>query len=409
MDAKQLPARPSPEQYRKQAKDLLKAPSSPEAIRRFKRFHPRLTKFTEADIAEMKLSLADAQWVIAREHAFESWPKFVQHIQAVVRSDSPVSRFELAADAIVTGNLAALKRLLEVDPGLVRARSMREHAAPLIHYVAANGVENFRQKTPQNVIEIARVLLAAGAEVDATNQAYGGASTALGLAATSYHPAEAGVQLELLDELLNAGACVDGAPGGWNPLVAALHNGRGEAAKSLARHGARLDLEGAAGTGRVDVVADYIDEGVTLKGGATMEQLNYGFIWACEYGHMTVVMFLLERGFKPDGTFMQGETGLHWAAYGGHTEIVGLLLNANQRVNTKDQIHGGTPLGWALYGWANPAPEFKNARHHEVVELWVRAGALVEREWLESSERGSSLGAKLRTDSRMMAALGMGA
>src|SRR5438034_3294764 len=49
-------------------------------------------------------------------------------------------------------------------------------------------------------------------------------------AATSYHPAKTGVQLELLDELLKAGACVDGAPGGWNPLVAALHNGRGEAA-----------------------------------------------------------------------------------------------------------------------------------------------------------------------------------
>jgi hypothetical protein len=259
MDAKQLPARPSLEQYRKQAKDLFKRRKSPEATRRLKRFHPRLTKCTETEIADAKLSLADAQWVIAREHGFESWPKFVKHIQEVVRRDSQVSRFELAADAIATGHLATLKRLLSEAPELVRARSTREHEAPLIHYVAANGVENFRQKTPKNILEVTRVLLRAGAEVDAITQAYGGPSSALGLAATSYHPAKAGVMSELLQELLNAGACVDGAPGGWNSVVAALHNGRGDAAEFLASHGASLDLESAAGTGRVDVMDRYLD------------------------------------------------------------------------------------------------------------------------------------------------------
>src|SRR5256885_15705245 len=112
MDAKQLPARPSLEQYRKQAKDLFKARKFAEAIQRLKRFHPRLTKTTEAEIADAKLSLADAQWVIAREHAFESWPKFVKHIQELARTDSPVSSFELAVEAIVTGDVAVLSRLL---------------------------------------------------------------------------------------------------------------------------------------------------------------------------------------------------------------------------------------------------------------------------------------------------------
>ena len=148
MDAKQLPARPSLEQYRKQAKDLFKARKSPEAARRFKRFHPGLTKLTEAEIVRAQLSLADAQCVIAREHAFESWPRFVKHIQELVRTNSPVSKFELAADAIVSGDVMALKDLLRENPELVRARSTREHDAPLIHYVAANGVEDFRQKTP---------------------------------------------------------------------------------------------------------------------------------------------------------------------------------------------------------------------------------------------------------------------
>jgi ankyrin repeat protein len=407
MDAKQLPARPNLEQFRKQAKDLLKECKSIDAIQRIKRFHPRLRELTESQIANAKFSLADAQWVIAREYAFESWPKFVKHIQEMTRAGSPVSIFEMAADAIVSGDLTTLKTLLRQHPELARARSTRAHGAPLIHYVAANGVENFRQKTPKNIVEITRALLRDGAEVDATTSEYGGASTALGLAATSYHPAKARVQLELLDTLLKAGACVNGAPGGWTPLVAALHNGRGEAAAFLADRGASLDLEGAAGTGRLDAMALYVSQDGTLKGGATREQLDYGFLWACEYGHTNVVKFLLDRGFKADKDFKHGETGLHWAAFAGNAEIVDLLLRAGAPVNAKDQSHGGTPLGWAVYGWNNPAPEPKDARYYEAVELLVRAGAIVDRAWMESPSRGSSLAAKLRRDPRMMAALRM--
>jgi ankyrin repeat protein len=406
MDAKQLPARPSLEHYRNQAKALIKARETAEATHRLKKFHPRLAKLTAAEFADAKLLLTDAQWVIAREHAFESWPKFVKHIQALTRTDSPVSSFELAADAIVTGDLVSLKRLLLEDPKLVRARSTREHEAPLLHYIAANGIEDFRQRTPNNILDITAALLGAGAEVDATNQTYGGTSTALGLAATSYHPAKAGVQLELLQKLLNAGACVDGAKGGWNPLVAALHNGRGDAAAFLAARGARLDLEGAAGTDHVDVVASYVDPNGTLKSGATEEQLNYGFIWACEYGRASVVKFLLDRAVQLDGNFLHGQTGLHWAAFGGHTEVVNLLLKANAPVNLKEQSYGGTPLGWAVYGWNNPAPEFKNVHHHDVVERLIHAGAIVDWPWIESPNRGSSLASKLRADPRMMAALG---
>ena len=407
MDAKQLPARPNLDQFRKQAKDLLKNRLSPEAIQRIRKFHPRLRKLTDAQIAGVTFALADAQWVIAQEHAFESWPKFAKYIQEVIRTGSHVSKFELAADAIVSGDLATLKRLLRENPELVRARSTRAHGAPLIHYVAANGIENFRQKTPGNIVRITEALLDAGAEVDATTMAYGSASTALGLAATSYHPAKAGVQLDLLDLLLKAGARVDGAPGGWNPVVAALHNGRGEAAVFLAGRGASLDLEGAAGIGHVDIMTLYITDDGILMAGATQEQLNNGLLWACEYGHANAVKFLLDRGFRPDRDFKQRETGLHWAAFGGHAEIVELLLKSNAPVNAKDQRFDGTPLGWAIYGWANPAPEFKNARYHDVVELLVRAGALVDREWLGDPDRGSSLAAKLRADPRMRAALRM--
>jgi hypothetical protein len=43
-----------------------------------------------------------------------------------------------------------------------------------LHYCSANGVEGYRQKTPKNIVEITRILLEAGAEVDARADVYGG-------------------------------------------------------------------------------------------------------------------------------------------------------------------------------------------------------------------------------------------
>src|SRR5439155_1229554 len=81
--------------------------------------------------------------------------------------------------------------------------------------------------------------------------------------------------------LLDYGANINGLPGGWNPLLAALHNGRREAAEFLAARGARLDLEGAAGVGRLDVVQTFFNEDGTLRN-ATNAQMESGFGWACE-------------------------------------------------------------------------------------------------------------------------------
>jgi hypothetical protein len=88
-------------------------------------------------------------------------------------------------------------------------RSQRTHHALLLHYVAANGVEDFRQKTPSNIVEIAKLLLDAGPEVNAESNAYGGGSTALGLVATRVHPERAEVQEVLMQILLDHGAVID--------------------------------------------------------------------------------------------------------------------------------------------------------------------------------------------------------
>ena len=139
--------------------------------------------------------LADAQFFLAREHGFLSWPKFAEQVRALENALPPAADFEAAADAIVAGDERELSALLRKDPSLVKARSLREHHSTLLHYCSANGVEDYRQRTPQNIVAIARILLDAGAEVNAESEAYGGGSTALGLTATSVHPERAGVQI----------------------------------------------------------------------------------------------------------------------------------------------------------------------------------------------------------------------
>jgi hypothetical protein len=90
--------------------------------------------------------LADAQFFIAREHGFASWPAFAAHVAALTQSHSPVSAFESAAEAIVSGDIGGLTALLRQYPDLVRTRSTREHRSTLLHYVSANSVEDFRKE-----------------------------------------------------------------------------------------------------------------------------------------------------------------------------------------------------------------------------------------------------------------------
>src|ERR1700730_13367704 len=177
-DLTPLPVRPRLEQYKKQAKEFVKARKSgdPGALRRIENHHPRAGRLLGSDTPSA-FARADAQLVIAREHGFESWPKFARHIDALTRASSPVSRFEVAADAIVAGDVATLASLLSQDPELVRTRSTRVHRATLLHYVGANGVENYRQRTPHNAVEVAKLLLDAGAAVDALADSYGKSTT----------------------------------------------------------------------------------------------------------------------------------------------------------------------------------------------------------------------------------------
>jgi hypothetical protein len=322
----------------------------------------------------------------------------------VVRAGSPVSKFESAVDAIVGGDAATLERLLLENPELVRARSTREHRSTLLHYVSANGVEDFRQRTPKNIVEIAKLLLAAGADVNAESDAYGGRSTALGLTATSVHPEAAGVQLPLMELLIDNGAIIDG-PDASSAVNACLHNGRGKAAEFLASRGAQLDLEGATGVGRLDAVKSYFNPDGSLKRTATEKQMKDGFAWACQFGRTDVVDFLLQMRIPLDARLRHdGQTGVHWAAYGGHADTVKLLLERKARVDIKDETYGGTPLGWALYAWGTRPDGARHESYYAVVAQLVSAGAILD-PWFEDDEDRRVVAQKMRADPRMLAAL----
>src|ERR1700733_7708198 len=333
--------------------------------------------------------LADAQFFLAREHGFPSWPKFAEQVRALENAQSAVTSFEAATDAIVAGAERALATLLREDPALVKARSLREHRSTLLHYCSANGVEDYRQTTPANVVAMARMLLDAGAEVNAESDAYGGGSTTLMLAATSVLPERVGVQTALMELLLDRGAVIDGRSSTVN---ACLRNGRGAAAVFLAGKGARLDMEGAAGVGALDRVKEFFAEDGGLKAPATAQQLADGFAWACEFGRVQVVEFLLQHGVRADTTLRaDGVTPLHWAALGGRVEIVRLLLARGADVNARETSYGGMPVGWALHGFGDGRQTHDEERYYEVVDVLVAAGA--------------SIGSLVSHDRRMMAAL----
>jgi ankyrin repeat protein len=370
--------------------------------------HPELLR-TDArrssDFWTPDCSRDDAGAIIAREHWFSTFEECASHRAALQDERSQVARFEAAVDSVILGDIVTLRRLVREDPELVRVRSPRLHRATLLHYVGANGVESFRQRTPGNAVDVARVLLDAGADVNAAADMYGGAD-ALGLVATSIHPITAGVQEALMQFLLDRGASLANATAGRPVVNACLANGRPSAAAFLADRGAPLDLEGAAGLGRLDLVQRFFVDGETLTAGATEQQMADGFSWACEYGRTNVVEFLLQHRMNVSAKLRpHGQTGLHWAAYGGHAETLRMLLRHAAPVDVRDDTFKTTPLDWALYAWSGGREFWADDGYYEIVERLLEAGAQFDEGSLTPNAVPSSLAKKLEGDRRMQAIL----
>jgi len=386
-DALRLPPRPNLEQYKKLARDLQEAcrSSDPAAIRQWaerwrdqssaEAIERRWIKLKASNQHAAQCKLAGAQFFIAREHGFTSWSKFAQHVEELGRANSPVSSFEAAADAIVSGDITTLRQLLAEHPGLVRERSTRDHRSTLLHYVSANGVEDFRQKTPQNIVEITKLLLDAGADVDAESDAYGGGCTPLGLVATSVHPEQAGVQIALLQTLLGRGASVDRPSAGGNKQTvvhACFANGQPEAARFLADLGAPLDVESAAALGRLDALRSYFEQTTDQR------RIQTAFLYACGYGSLAAAESLLDRGVDIAARDGEGRTGLHWASWKPHVDVIRLLLERGAPVDAKDRS-GATPLETVRSTLNDMADPETRERCYEAIALLDSKGSRVPR------------------------------
>ena len=178
--ASRLPARPSLEQLRKQAKDLLHEfrAGDADAVQRARAIIPRLGE------SGGSLALADAQFVLAREHGFQSWAALAQHVERVNPSGvqpphrPPIRPIELRPAEVITlpdggsapadsvwsmylaahaGDLEHVKSLVSKYPGLIRHEynytpplhfAVREGHASLVRFLLEHGARTEYQSYP---------------------------------------------------------------------------------------------------------------------------------------------------------------------------------------------------------------------------------------------------------------------
>ena len=122
-----LPARPSLEQLRKQAKELLRAyrAGATGAVERFRAQISRLTDPAPPD----EMILADAQFVLAREYGFENWAELARHVAAAQLAEGRLRQFEqLAKDFVAAyqGDAEAIQRLNDIFPRSLTQEQLRE-------------------------------------------------------------------------------------------------------------------------------------------------------------------------------------------------------------------------------------------------------------------------------------------
>lgn len=168
----------------------------PALFREISNYHPAWLGKGDEELREAGLSRDDCRATIAAEYGFGDWATV-----AGLHDLAYDPGFEAAVNDLLAGDHAGLSDRLDHRPELIQQRSSYGHRATLLHYIAGNGVELWRQQVPANLPAMTRLLLARGADREATMCVYGGEYTAGELLATSVHPYRAGVGEETLQLL----------------------------------------------------------------------------------------------------------------------------------------------------------------------------------------------------------------
>src|SRR6266511_129459 len=163
---------------------------------------------------------------------------------STLATDAPLA--VAVTEAIQTGDLAALRRVLREHPDLAAAHLGDEGEARTLLHVATDWPGHF-----PNGPAVVAALVEAGADVNAP---FVGPH-----AETPLHWAASSDDVEVLDALVDAGADVE-APGavlgGGTPLADAVGFGQWRAARRLLERGARTTLWQAAALGLLDRVEE---------------------------------------------------------------------------------------------------------------------------------------------------------
>lgn len=142
--------------------------------------------------------------------------------------------------------------------------------------------------------------------------------------------------------------------------MTALAFGYLDTAKTLAGRGAPLDnIAAVAGLGRLEDTA-------RLLPAADSQSKHTALALAAQHGHADVVWLLLDAGedpnrYNPDG-YHSHSTPLHQAVWSDHVDVVRLLVERGARLDIRDTIYDGTPLGWAIYGGRTAIAEYLRAQ-----------------------------------------------
>jgi hypothetical protein len=258
--------------------------------------------------------------------------------------------FRDAVAAIDAGDVAALERLLAAAPALVRERLaspgawLRDRVGGaldgffqrpyLLWFVAEDPVRN--GTLPANIAAVARLIIDAARRESSTNLQEQ-LDYALTLVSWSWIARQQGVQLDLIDVLVDAGAALDGNQN--NALV----NGNFAAAEHLVKRGAKLTLE-------VALCLGWWHDLDRLLPLSSDNEKQMAFVLAALHGKAQALGRMVQAGVDlnaPSAGLYAHATPLHHAVSSGSLEAVKVLVEAGARLNVADSAWGGTPTGWA--------------------------------------------------------------
>lgn len=288
----------------------------------------------------------------------------------MAKTDTKDQLFKDAVEAIDAGDIPALSDLLARYPMLAGERASKPDDGYfkrpyLLWFVADNPIRI--PKLPGHILEITRLLIDAVKRQSAkTLQEQ--LDYALTLVATGRIPKECGVQIAMMDLLIDAGAAPDNGLG-------ALANGNPEAAEHLLKRGGELTLITA-------VCLDKTGDAVNLLKYATMSERVTALNAAAFCNKPDMITFLINFGVDLDAYpekssgFHTHATALHQAVASMSMESAKLLIDAGASLNLRDKIYDGTPLDWALHLQnSDETSHAEKQKYHAIAKYLKEAGA----------------------------------